>query len=100
MIDGVPEKIILKHPGRSRERPESAWTFRTTEIAGGGWFKRNGHGVTPLDTLFGPFADVVAAYNLEVVPHTAKGQLLQEIHTIVPVELRHGRKIRKVSGEL
>jgi hypothetical protein len=42
---------------------------------------------------------MVAAKHFEIVPHPADGQLLCKIHTIIPVELRHGRKIRE-SGVL
>jgi hypothetical protein len=43
---------------------------------------------------------MIAAKYFEIVPHTAKGQFLQKIHTIIPVELRHEAQDTEVNGEL
>ena len=50
-INGAFKKIVLQHTRRATELPEAAGALGATEVAAGGWFKRNGNRVTP---LYGP----------------------------------------------
>lgn len=48
-IYGFLKKVFFQHAGRTGERTQAAGAFRTTQIAGSRWFKRNGNRVAPLN---------------------------------------------------
>ena len=88
-VDGLPEKILFEHAGWPREFPEPAGAFGATQVAGGGRFKRNGNRVPPLDGLAGEFAELVAGKYFCGIQAPAQREFAQQVHTIIPVEIRH-----------
>ena len=61
IIDGFCKKIFLQHSGGPGKGPESARTFRASQVTTGGRFKGNGNRESPLYGFIGQTADIKTA---------------------------------------
>lgn len=93
LIDRVSKKIGLEHARWTRERAKAARTFRTTKIAGGGRFNREGEGISPMDGPLEKPTQPVAAPEEQEIPGPSESQFGKKIQCITPVQSTHGLKI-------
>lgn len=77
IIDGFCKKIFLQHSGGPGKGPESARTFRASQVTTGGRFKGNGNRESPLYGLIGQTADIKTAQYLQPVPYPGNGKFTE-----------------------
>ena len=84
------KKIFFKHTGRPGKFPQTTRALGAAEVTTGGWFKRNGNRVAPLDGFLKQSAQLVTGPYACSIPYTPWSKFTEKINGIGYVDIHAG----------
>lgn len=83
LINRFLKEIFFEHAYWSCERTQATRTFRTAQVAGSSWFKRNGKWHSKLNRLFQIFRQIKRKIHQTHIPHSSNGEFRYKVECVL-----------------